>query len=95
MIRKVALCGLCLTLMACDRPSAPRPFEPCPPSLEADAEPEPGARGTVVQPVTAAEIEATAGHLASDAAARSWGREGWRRAGVAADWCRARREAER
>lgn len=94
MIRKVALFGLCLILTACGRPSAPRPFEPCPPILETDAEAEPAARGTIVQPVTPEEIEATAGHLGSDAAARDWGREGWRRAGVARDWCRERREAQ-
>lgn len=92
MTLKAALFGLCCLLTACGRPSAPLPVEPCPPVLETEAETEPAARGSIVQPVTPEEIEAVTGHLTSDAAARDWGREGWRRAGVARDWCRERRE---
>ena len=41
-------------------------------------------RGSVVQPATDAEREATAAFLNGEAEARSWGRRGWDRAQLAA-----------
>lgn len=43
--------------------------------------------GSVVAPVTPAEIEATRDHLTSDAEARAWGRRGWDRAALARHGC--------
>lgn len=47
--------------------------------------------GTIVAPATPAEAEATRQHLNSDADARSWGRRGWERAGVAQAQCERQR----
>lgn len=48
---------------------------------------EPPVLGSIVQPVTAAEAEASRQFLTGEAEARAWGREGWARAGVAAGLC--------
>ena len=57
------------------------------PRLCAPLKPEPPVEGSIVQPVTPAEADATRDHLASDAEARAWGREGWARAAVASEGC--------
>ncbi|MNL67456.1 hypothetical protein D3C87_1920440 [compost metagenome] len=43
--------------------------------------------GSVVAPVTPAEVEAARDHLTSDAEARAWGRRGWDRAALTRDAC--------
>jgi len=57
------------------------------PRLCVPLKPEPPVRGSIVQPVTAEEAAATRDYLNSAAQARAWGREGWTRAGVAAEGC--------
>lgn len=44
-------------------------------------------RGTIPQPVTPAEVEATRDFLNGEAEARAWGRRGWDRAAVAQAPC--------
>lgn len=83
-----------MILASCGTPSAPRPgaIEPpapaaCDPRLTAPIEVEPPVRGTIVQPVTPAEVEATRDFLNGEAEARAWGRRGWARAAVARAGC--------
>lgn len=81
-----------LILGACATPSSPpRLVDPAPrkpdPRLCAPTEAEPPVRGSVVQPATDAEREATAAFLNGEAEARSWGRRGWDRAKLAAAAC--------
>ena len=81
-----------LILAACATPSSPpRLVDPAPrkpdPRLCAPTEAEPPVRGSVVQPATDAEREATAAFLNGEAEARSWGRRGWDRAKLAAAAC--------
>ncbi|HCQ54416.1 MAG TPA: hypothetical protein DIV82_11290, partial [Brevundimonas diminuta] len=65
-------------------PVAPAAVDP---RLCAPLEAEPPAAGSIVAPVTPAEADAVRDHLTSDAEARSWGRRGWERAGVAKEGC--------
>ena len=81
-----------LILGACATRSSPPPLvDPAPrkpdPRLCAPPEPEPPVRGSVVQPATDTEREATAAFLNGEAEARSWGRRGWDRARLAAAAC--------
>lgn len=81
-----------LTLGACATRSSPPPaIEPAPrkpdPRLCAPAEAEPPVQGSIVQPSTDAEKDATAAFLNGEAEARSWGRRGWERARLAAKAC--------
>ena len=87
MTPKAALLGLCLILTACDRPSPPAPFRPCPPSLLAEQPAGPVVEGSVVAPATDEEREATAKFLNGYAYALDWGAEGWRLVWVARVWC--------
>lgn len=94
MMRPVVLSAASLILASCGGRSS-LPTEPIvqPAAKSIDArlcaplKPEPPVEGSIVQPVTAAEADATRDHLASDAEARAWGREGWERAAVAAEPC--------
>lgn len=65
--------------------------QPRPPAVDPrlclPAEPEPPVEGSIILPVTPAEIAAVRDHLTSDQAAREWGREGWERAGIAREAC--------
>ncbi len=68
-------------------PIVPPAAQALDPRLCAPLKPEPPVEGSIVQPVTPAEADATRDHLTSDAEARAWGREGWARAAVAAERC--------
>lgn len=86
-------------LAACAKPSLPDPQIPieqpkpqaCDPRLRAPLEGEPPVLGTIVQPVTPAEINGTRDFLTGEAEARAWGRRGWARADVAREACAADR----
>jgi hypothetical protein len=79
-----------LTLAACATPSSRPPPLVDPAQRKADpricaaAEPEPAVQGSLVQPATEAEKDATAAFLNAEAEARAWGRRGWDRAKLAA-----------
>ena len=91
MMRTAALCASLLILTACAKPS-PAPVEPpgaVPPDPRVCAEllKEPPTVGSIVAPVTPAEIAATREHLTSDQEARAWGRQGWDIVAVARRAC--------
>ncbi len=62
----------------------------CDPRLLSPIKAEPPVQGTIVQPATDQERADTAAFLQGEAAARDWGREGWRRAAIAKAECEAR-----
>ena len=81
-----------LILTACAKPSIPEPIEPpgaVPPDpvVCASIEKEPPTVGSIVAPVTTAEVVATREHLTSDHDARAWGRRGWAIVAVAQVAC--------
>jgi hypothetical protein len=90
MMRLAALFVISLILTSCAKPSGPIDT-PDPvaldPRLCVEALPEPSIKGSVVQPVTEEEREATASFLTSVAAHRDWGRRGWELLGVARSAC--------
>lgn len=88
------MCAASLILASCGGrsslpvdPIIPPAAKTVDPRLCAPLKPEPPVQGSIVQPVTPAEADATRDHLASDAESRVWGREGWLRAAVAAEGC--------
>lgn len=91
MMRTAVLSASLLILTACAKPS-PRPAEPpgaVPPDPRVCAQPlkEPPTVGSIVAPVTPAEVAATREHLTSDHDARAWGRRGWAIVAVAQVAC--------
>ena len=90
MIRTYALCASLLILTACAKPSPPieQPGA-VPPDPRVCAQPlkELPTVGSIVAPVSPAEVAATREHLISDQAARAWGRVGWDIVAVARKAC--------
>ena len=92
MTKTAALCASLLMLTACAKPSLPEPAllpAVSPPDPRVCAQPlaEPPVVGSIVAPVSAAEVSATREHLVSDAEARAWGRMGWEIVAVARRAC--------
>lgn len=79
-----------LLLTACATPAVPI-SQPAPKATDArlcaKAEPEPQLAGSIVQPATDQEREATSAFLNYAAEVVSWGRRGWERAQIAAKGC--------
>lgn len=84
LMRKVAPLAASFLLMSCAKPSS---LTPLPPSVCAEAEPEPLIEGGLVQAVTPEEIEAQSAFLQSVSAILDWGRAGWTRAETAKKAC--------
>lgn len=89
MIKQAALFLSLSLLTSCATPSSPEPPHAAAPDpqLCADLDPEPPVVGQIIRPATEAARAATAVFLDGEAQARDWGREGWRRAGIARRAC--------
>ena len=98
MMKTAVLLASSLILASCathsdlEVPPAETPAaKACDPRLVTSLEAEPLVAGSIIQPVTQAEVAAVRDHLTSDAEARSWGRRGWDRAGIAKEACEAQK----